>query len=362
MPEKLINLIGQLTSPPPLAVVFFMLGLYCLTTALGITKGLQFGKLSLPPPKTRRGTILFNTLGVVSIVFGVILTVSLIPEYKPTAFGKLIYAGNDTKQVVSDGEDIYLLKDNGNMFRIIPNELQLIDDGTGTKQIAPAGGVIYILKENGNIWVYQWVSGKPVFKMKDPGTKTKQIVSIGETLYVLKNSGEIWKYFTRPDKKGNIKNDFVLIDNGTRTEEIASSGALLYVLKENGNIWQYAPIHKESGPYEEIYKGEDAISIKADGGALYFIKADRSTWKYKNRFTLILDGSKAAKKIDALGGIVYVLTTQNNIWRYNSQNNTLRELREAGSDNKDIAAYGPDIFVIKCNGTVWRYNEGLLKR
>lgn len=139
MVEKLINLIGQLTSPPPLAVVFFMLGLYCFTTALGITTGLQFGKLSLPAPKRRRGKILFNTLGVVSITFGIILAVSLIPEYKPTVFGKLIYAGNDAKQIVSDGEDVYLLKDNGNIFRIIQNGLQLNDDGTGTKQIAPAG-------------------------------------------------------------------------------------------------------------------------------------------------------------------------------------------------------------------------------
>lgn len=198
--------------------------------------------------------------------------------------------------------------------------------------------------------------------MKDPGTNTKQIVSVGETLYVLKNSGNTWKYFTRPDEKGNIKDEFVLIDDGAGTEEISSSGALLYVLKKNGNIWQYSPIHKESEPYEEIYKGGDAISIKADGGTLYFIKADRSTWNYKERFTLIQCENKAAKKIDALGGIVYILTTQNNICRYNSQNDTSRELREAGSDNEAIATYGPDIFAIKRNGSVWRYNEGLLRR
>lgn len=362
MLEKLTNLYGQLTSPPALAVVIYMLSLYCFLTALGITKGFQFGKLLLPAPRTRKGKILLSTLGVILFAFAVILSVSLLPEYRPTVSKKLIYAGDDAKQIVSDGEDVYLLKNNGHIFRITQNDLQLIDDGTGTRQIAPAGGVIYILKESGNIWAYQWVSEKPDFKMKDPGTGTKQIVSVGETLYVLKNNGNIWKYFTRHSEKRNIKDEFVLIDDGTETEEISSSGALLYVLKKNGNIWQYAPIHKESGPYEEIYKGGDAISIKADGGALYFIKGDGSTWKYKGRFTLIDTGKNSAKRIDALNGIVYILTTQNTIWRYNSQYNNSRELREADSDNEAIAAYGPDIFVIKSNGSIWRYNEGLLKR
>lgn len=362
MPEKIINLIGQLSSPQQIAVVFFMLGIYCFTTAFGITNGLQFGKLSLPSPTTGRGKILFNTLGLVIVGFGIILTVRLVPEYKPTIFRKILYAGDGVKQIVSDGEDIYLLKDNGNIFKIEQNKLLLVDNGTGTKQITSAGGVVYILKDNGNIWAYQWVSGKPDIKMKDPSMNTKQIVAIGETLYVLKNSGQIWKYFTRPNKNGNINDEFVVIDNGTNTEQITSSGAFLYVLKNNGNIWKYSPIHKELGPYEEIYKEKDVISIKADGEALYFIKSDRSTWKYKDRFTLILNGYNASKKIDALGGVVYILTTQNKIWRYSSQNNNLRELCEAGSDNEEIAAYGQDIFVIKNNGSVWRYNEGLLRR
>jgi len=71
---------------------------------------------------------------------------------------------------------------------------------------------------------------------------------------------------------------------------------------------------------------------------------------------------KVAKEIEVLGGIVYILTNENKIFRYNSETNNVRELTEAGEDNKKIAPYYQDLVVIKTDGMVWRYNEGLLKR
>jgi hypothetical protein len=368
--ENLYKLYEQLTTPPTLAVVFLMLSIYCFSAAFGVSPGLQLGKFSPPAPNTTIGKIVYSGLGISFLAIFVICSVSLFPEYRATVDGKLIYAGKDARQIVSDGEDVYILKYNGNIFRITQGALELIDDGTETQQIAPAGGVIYILKDNGNIWAGQWLSGSTAryqFTKKDSGTNTKQIVSVGETLYVLKNNGQIWKYFTRPGDSGNVRDDFVIIYTGTEIKEISSSGALLYILKKDGSIWQYAPIQlKESGPCEEIYKGRDAISIKADGRALYFIKQDGSAWKYsEDSFKHIDTGSHDAKEIDAQYGLVYILTAQQTIWKYNSQNGTSREIDKANNDNERIAAYGPDIFVIKNSvrsGGVWRYNEGLIKR
>jgi hypothetical protein len=369
MPESLRNLYDQLTSAPALAVAVFMLGIYCFLTASGITTGFQFGELRLPAPKTIRWKILLAVFGVILLTFAVIYSVSLFPEYVPTVDEKIIYQGKDAKQVISDGEDVYILKYNGNIFRIAQNGLQLIDEGAGTQQIAPAGGVIYILKDNGNIWEGHWPSENPgpyKFTLKDPGTNTKQIVSVGETLYVLKSNGEVWKYFTRPDESGSVRDEFDIIYTGTDTEEISCSGALLYIRKKDGSIWQYAPVQRKEGPWEEIYKGRDAMSIKADGKTLYFIKQDGSAWKYgEDKFMHINTGTRDAKKIDAQFGLVYILTTEQTIWKYNSQNNTSREIDKANKDNETIAAYGPDIFVIKNNdkgGGIRRYNEGLMKR
>ena len=72
--------------------------------------------------------------------------------------------------------------------------------------------------------------------------------------------------------------------------------------------------------------------------------------------------AKWLKRFEVLGGIVYILTNENKIFRYNSETDNLRELTEAGEDNKKIAPYYQNLFVIKTDGTVWRYNEGLLKR
>jgi hypothetical protein len=125
------------------------------------------------------------------------------------------------------------------------------------------------------------------------------------------------------------------------------------------------------------------------GGTLYFIRTDGTPCKYREPSEkktpaaiedkgspkpevtslairedqcVVIEKGIRAKKIDALGGVVYVLTNENRIFRYSAETDTMRELTEAGSDNRDIAAYYQDLFVIKSAGSVKRYNEGRLKR
>lgn len=294
---------------------------------------------------------------------------------------KTVYQGADAKQIVADGETVYLLKQNGNIHRITQRETPLLDPGTGTKQIAPAGGVLYILKDNGNIWAYQPSAGDHRFHKKDRGTGTKQIELAGETLYILKDNGNIWKSTTpsTDDNVGTIESDFIQIDDGTGTRQIVSSGSILYVLKKRGTIWKYAPAMGLS--FQEVYKKGEIESIEADGASLYFVKTDGTPCKYRECFA-VFDSSKAvndpcagmdpcevivkdirAKKIDALGGVVYILTNEGKIFRYHAGEGHVRELAEAGADNEDIAAYYQDLFVIKKHGGgVKRYNEGRLKR
>jgi hypothetical protein len=40
------------------------------------------------------------------------------PEYKPVVFERWIYQGDDVKQIVADGETVYLLKENDNIYTI----------------------------------------------------------------------------------------------------------------------------------------------------------------------------------------------------------------------------------------------------
>jgi len=364
------EIIERLSSPKKFSIFLLTLGFSLLITATGIIRGLKFLGLSAPSPRSRKEKLLMGTVGAVFVIASVAYSLAL-PVYKSDLSERRIYAGHDAKQIVADGEDVYLLKDNGNIFRISQNHLQLVDPGTGTAQIAPAGGILYILKDDGKIWSYVSISGRvprggDSFQLKDDGTRTKQIVSAGETLYILKESGNIWKYFSRPAERNMeiVHEEYVPVDPGTNTAQIASSGSILYVLKESGEIWQYVPTLEKL--FGKIYQAESedkkATSIAADGGTLYFIRNDGSTWKYKERFSIV-EKEEVAKKIDAVGGVLYILTTWGEIIRYNTNDDDLRKLTKAGSDNLHIAAFGQDIFVIKKDdGGVWRYNEYIRKR
>lgn len=59
---------------------------------------------------------------------------------------------------VASDETLYLLHDNGNVWRYYDDgraeteDLKLIDEGTGTAQIFAAGGYLYLLKSDGAVW------------------------------------------------------------------------------------------------------------------------------------------------------------------------------------------------------------------
>ncbi|GAB7541323.1 hypothetical protein [Cupriavidus sp. 8B] len=373
------------------SVAAYLAGIYCIATAAGISRGVTISNFSVPSPETKQGKTLMYAVGLSLFIFGAQRAIRF-PEYKPAVFEKLVYEGTDAKQIVADGEDIYLLKENGNIYRLLRNGFTMVDPGTGTQQIAAAGGALYILKNNGNIWAYQPIHPRPEkseFQLTDDGTGTPQIVVTGDTMYVLKKNGNIWRSTIAPSTTGNddttVENVFIKVDNGEDTKQITSAGSILYILKERGNILKYAPTLRQ--PFSEIYSNGDADAIKADGGALYFIRRDGTPCKYrepsafekertaeqknaakqegvaKQEDTCIaIEKIVSAKKIDALGGVAYILTRENKIFRYNAETDSVRELTEAGSDNRDIAAYYQDLFVIKITGSVKRYNEGRLKR
>lgn len=364
------EIIERLSSPEKFSIFLFTLGFCLIVAATGIIGELKFLGLSAPTPRSIREKFLMGGAGVLLAIGAVALSLAM-PVYKPATSAKRIYAGNDVKQIVADGEDLYLLKDNGNIYRISDNRLQLVDPGTETAQISPAGGGLYILKEKGNIWNYVSVSGRTLkgedsFLPKDDGTRTKQVVSAGAALYILKESGNIWQYYARP-VEGNMsaaQEEYICLDNGTNTKQIVSTGSILYVLKQNGDIWQYIPTHAKL--FGRIYQAENddkrAAFMTAAGGALYYIRSDGSTWRYKDWPPQLLE-KENANEIDALGAILYILTKKGEIIRYNAYNHDFRTLSEAGHDNLHIAAFGQDVFVIKQEGKgVWRYNEYIRNR
>jgi hypothetical protein len=378
------EILERLWSPDSWSVAALLAGAYCVATAAGISTGVQISKVVLPAPVTRAGKLFMHGAGLVLILIGLGRALSY-PEYKPEVFKRWVYQGKDAKQIVADGEDVYLLRENGNIHTILGKAVSLLDPNTaGTRQILPAGGVLFILKDNGNIWTYQPLRGRDLFRMKDKGTATEQIESAGEALYVLKHDGSIWRSEVQLPGETAPPKDFSRIYDATLPGQIpatrlSSSGSILYVLKGNGNISTVSPALWQ--PFEEIYRGGDAQWIKADGKALYFVRRDGTPCKYlvdastraagqsrdvdvarETAKCQVIKPCIRAKKIDALGGVAYILTNEGKIFRYNAETDNVRELTEADSNNRDIAAYYQDLFTIDTAGNVRRYLEGRLRR
>src|SRR6185295_8976199 len=113
MVEGFSKYVDALTSPLPTAAVLFMLGLYFITVGFGLTI-IKVPWLSLPSNLDRKGKLLCWALGAACVVSSVVLAFSF-PVYKPWISKQLIYSGYDAKQIVAYGDDVYLLKDSGNI-------------------------------------------------------------------------------------------------------------------------------------------------------------------------------------------------------------------------------------------------------
>ena len=219
------EILSKLLSPDATSVAAYLAGIYCVATAAGISRGVNFGTFSVSSPKSKPGRTLMYLVGLSLIIFGAQRALRF-PEYKPAVFEKLVYEGPDATQIVADGEDPYLLKENGNIHRILQNGLPLVDPGIQTQQFAAAGGAIYILKKTGNVWAHQPQRHRPPdqrdFQIIDEGTGSPQIVVTGDTLYVLKANGNIWRSVIAPSTTGNyigtISNVLIKVDDGENTK------------------------------------------------------------------------------------------------------------------------------------------------
>ena len=187
------EIIERLMSPDKFSIFLFTLGFSLIVSVTGVVRGLKFLGISAPLARSRKEKLLIGMAGIVLVVSGVAKSLSLA-VYVPAISAKQIYTGNDAKQIVADGEDVYLLKRNGNVFRISQNRLEPVDLSEDNVRISPAGGTLYILKDNGNILSYVSVSGRvpaeddPI-QLKDDGTRTQQILAAGPDLYIRSSKG-----------------------------------------------------------------------------------------------------------------------------------------------------------------------------
>jgi hypothetical protein len=161
---------------------------------------------------------------------------------------------------------LYVLKENGivwAMQSISTSErqdaFQLKDSGTRTKAILSAGETLYVLKENGNIFKYFTTPADAQhgyltegLALIDDGINSTEMTSSGSVLYVLKDTGNIWQAVP------SLKQPFQEIRHEADVKSIRADGKSLYFIKQDGSTWKY----KE----QVIQKDKLAREIEVLGG------------------------------------------------------------------------------------------------
>jgi hypothetical protein len=266
---------------------------------------------------------------------GLALALGLSLASQARAGFQVLDDGQGTKQVAHDGQVIYALKENGNIWACTRGRWEMIDDGTGTRAIAADAGRVYALKDNGKLFrrafgswsaiatkgsrqiaaagkdvytlednedVWMFDSGTGSWTRVDNGTRTRMIAADRESgLYVLKNSGQIFHHVGR--------GRFELIDDGSGTVQIEASGGLLYALKDNGNVWRRA-----GGQWARIDDGAGTSQIAADRDTLFVLKNDGRIFMFSGERWVQVDDGRGTRQIVAKEGDLVILKDNGNIF------------------------------------------------
>ena len=432
MPDLLGKAFGALE------VALLTMGVSAVLVALRVAKEFSIGKISLnlPTRPVARWAWGLTGAGLMVVAF-----LHAEPRWEPVVVVERVWSHDDKKRAVelasdgqegqveeacdgqeeqvdvdamwavdiaSDGDELYVLTRNGNVWRQGPSGVELIDNGTRTRRIVVTGGVLYVLKRNGNIWSgllhgrleglssgldaadadgrdepaaadATRVQGSPKFTLIDSGTNTASIAASGVTLYILKSgSGALWRrqVYVReadPEKLGDrIDNEYVRVVDGS-VAQITTSGTVLYYLTKDGEIRALFPLPEaQESSFEKhvnaaLAECGRAIRIAVDGRKVYFLDPDGNAGVCvdgRRESIFRAYGEESVIDLDVQDGIVYLLTSRDEVVRYLPEHRAGRFpaiTKEARGISK-LVATARGAYVIDGRGDVWRLSESLRKQ
>lgn len=271
------------------------------------------------------------------------LALSLIASASVHAGLRLFDDGTQTKQVLADGPNVYMLKETGQVWRFREGRFEQIDDGTGTRMLTADQGWLFLLKDTGRIFGYDQSRWTQI----DDGAGTRQISASGSRLYVLKDNGNIWRF-----RQGQ----WAKIDDGIGTRKIHAAGDKLWVLKENEHTWRY---DDSTGQFLQLSSGNPAptLDIVGDARDAFVLKGNGKLFRWRDgKFASIgwKDGHRAlAVDEDSIN----VLNDRGTVFRWDRRFGNWTEIPiERGS--KGIAAQNGTVFILSPAGQVFTWDSG----
>ena len=213
---------------------------------------------------------------------------------------------NDVIDIARAGNMVYVLnKNNGFNHLTQYDENGPVNDDhqlVGTKQVIQLGNLVYVLKNDGNLFRYDETG----YIEHERGLVT-QIEKIGNFLYVLSSDqgGMLMQY----NEDGYVNN----FENMFGTVRIAKADYILYALKNDGNLFRFNHIG-----YVDHVRG--SVADIAETGSLVYVLTSEYGGQlmqfgaagYRNN----LEGMIGTIQIVKIGDLIYALRFDGNLYRY----------------------------------------------
>lgn len=255
---------------------------------------------------------------------------------------RLFDDGTHTKQVLADRQDVYILKETGNIWRFRQGQFAQIDDGTGTRMLAADQGYLFVLKDTGNIWAFDGARWNQI----DNGSGTIQITASAGRLFSLKENGNIWQY---------TRGSWNRIDDGIGTRKIHAGGDKLWILKDNNHTWRF---DASSGQFLQLSSGNPSLTLDIVGDArdAFVLKGDGKLYRWRDgKFASIgwKDGHRSlALDPDAIN----VLNDRGLVYRWSRAYGTWNEV-QIPRGCKQIATAEGAVFVLSADGQIFSWED-----
>lgn len=245
--------------------------------------------------------------------------------------GTLLDANPKNIDAVIDGDDTYLLHNDGEVYRYGGSQSGWISIGNNpsTIQITAGGGKLYLLNSNGDVFFYSGSS----WDLIDNNPRNVAIVSAGSRLFLLHWDGETFEY------NGSAFN-WTKIDQNPKNCQLASVGEQLYLLHSDGEVYQYggAPF-----AWESIDNNPSTCGLIAIGQAIclihgngdIFVRVPNAGWPKVGQPLTVNSSLAAAERSSFFQNAVQALSEDS-------------QLNSAVSDFQIPAVVREVIKVVKC--------------
>lgn len=254
---------------------------------------------------------------------------------------------NRTKEIVVDGDNLYQIHDNGNIYQFTGTPMtgwRQLDNNPYSDRLVAANGELYQLHSTNAIWKYTgtpftgWelidnqrlpatklVATRGIVAKSDGSQRVKQYTGVPlatwtELFYedygtfgLCAADGElytstrsfVWKYTGTPGKW-----QFLL--NHAGVDKIACYGKDVYAYTRGASVYKWTGV---PGKWDLIDNSGLTTSITAGARGFYQIQKSGAIFQFTPNGWKQIDGNPASKAIVA-GNLIHQVHSDGKIWRY----------------------------------------------